>query len=796
MKIGDRRIEQVMGEIDNRQQRALAKAKQVLLDAERIRAQNRVGITLKEFASGNREVLKDFEFAENLGPYLYQMCQDGRRDEALSLICLLEECIVDEDQTKRESSVYILSKFSSSTIESNDLEILSKIFSLLVRWLEFETEYIKGFGVACSQIHKIAQRLLHDETHWQQAAELTPVLDDMQSGTLVKSSAIQGTVLKLQESIAAKETLEKLIHYYLKDSTENRRIAAVILTTLGRRSVIYLINQLMHSTDKNVRLQLVKLIPGAGPSVIPILKDCLQKKPPWYVIRNVIFILSELNDDSFYEIIEPYLSHRDIRVQQQVLSCITKISGDNLRERLIASLQTIHDDLKIKVVMQFGQAGGDKNLVNTLIELLRSRQTFLEETATELIVKICVALRSSPQKDVIEILKQLVEERKDYTDQTDPVIVAAQDALSVVEPQYRHTAQASLVPSAGFDGEFNRDGLGASSPSMLKIEQSVEEYIARGDLEKAGGKLFSNAVNAARNKDFTTAELLRDKLLDINPLALTEVIKLGEIIEEEKSSTINNHHISVWSGLYDKMSTEEFNALYYVMRHESYSPDETIVRAGENDASLYFVNSGSVTLSCQCGEKESFLKRLQPGEVIGVGPFFSVSVWTVSMTAQTASQIHVLSRGKFLDLHKKHPKIGKKLEDFCNKYDTVPELLKMSGTDRRESARYSIAVMVNNILLDPYGNAGKRSFRGELIDISKGGLCFSIKISTKENARLLLGRQIVTEITLGDGTVLKCFGVIVGVKFYETEVQDFSVHVKFYRNLEQVDFKQVINLEL
>ena len=69
--------------------------------------------------------------------------------------------------------------------------------------------------------------------------------------------------------------------------------SAEILTTLGRRSVIYLINQLMHSTDKNVRLQLVKLIPGAGASVVPILKDCLQKKPPWYVVRNIVFILSE-----------------------------------------------------------------------------------------------------------------------------------------------------------------------------------------------------------------------------------------------------------------------------------------------------------------------------------------------------------------------------------------------------------------------------------------------------------------------------------------------------------------------
>ena len=124
-------------------------------------------------------------------------------------------------------------------------------------------------------------------------------------------------------------------------------------------------------------------------------------------------------------------------------------------------------------------------------------------------------------------------------------------------------------------------------------------------------------------------------MLEINPLALTEVIRLGEIIDEEKSTTLNNHHVEVWSGLYEKMSTEEFNGLYHALRQESYSPGEAIVNTGDNDSSLYFVNAGAVTLSCQSGNKESFLKRLQPGEVIGVGPFFSVSVWTVSMTAQS-----------------------------------------------------------------------------------------------------------------------------------------------------------------
>ncbi|MEE4165216.1 MAG: cyclic nucleotide-binding domain-containing protein [Desulfocapsaceae bacterium] len=777
-----------MVDMYERQQRALAKAKQVLLDAEKARSQDRIGRLLEKLISGELELLKDREFTENLGPYVSQMYHDGRRPDVIALLARFDGYITDNDRQIRENSVSVLSKFSTSISDTNDLEILHAVFLQFVCWLEFETEYIRVFGVACNQAHKLTQRLLSDDKYWQETLKLTTVVDDIGSGRQEKSDDICGTITKLQESLATKDSLEKLVRRYLSDTVENSRIAASILTTLGHRSTIYLVNQLMHSKDKNVRLQLVKLIPGAGASVVPILRDCLDKSPPWFVIRNVIFILSELNDEAYYPIVEPYLCHRDIRVQQQALSCIIKISGDHLQERLIAALKSVHEELKIKIVMQLGQAGDDYTLVSAFVELLQLRWTFMEEWSTELVVKLCIALKSSPSKEAVEILQEIVEERTNDSDPTNPITVAARETLTIIEPKYRHDIQAFI--------EIGTDGTALRQSSVQRVEQSIESHIARGELEKAGDKLFSNGVNAARNKDFITAETLRDRLLELNPLALSEVIRLGEIIEEEKSSTVNNHHIVVWSGLYEKMSTEEFNALYYAMRQESYAADEVIVRAGDNDPSLYFVNSGTVTLSCRCGKKETFLKRLQPGEVIGVGPFFSVSVWTVSMTAQAASQIHVLSRQKYLELKKDHPGLEKKLENFCTICDTVPELLRMSGSDRRESARYSITVMVRNILLDPYGNAGKRAFRGELIDISRGGLCFSIKISSTNNARLLLGRQIVTEITLGDGNILKCFGIIVGVKFHEQETQSFSVHVKFYRNLDQVDFKQVINLEI
>ena len=785
-----------MTDMYERQQRALAKAKQVLLEAEKTRSFKELEPLVERFHSGDSELLRQPLFVSNCGAYLHHLYLSGQRSEVLSLLILFEAYVDDHEREIRQNGVTILTKFSSLIVESNDLEVICSVFLLLTRWLEIEEEPIDISGVACSQLHKLAHRLLLDEKYWQETSILTTILKQILADQLKKDPGLKEMAAKLLESLATKEVLEKLMRGFLEERSEYKIHARNNLTSLGHRSTIFLVNSLMHSKEKDVRLRLVKLIPDTGASVVPILKECLSKKPPWFVIRNILFIFAELNDESSFEIVHPYLEHQDIRVQQQALSYLTKVGGNMLKERLASALKIVHPQLKIQIVMQIGQVGDDTNLTGVLLDILQPIDPDPDPVTVDLVTKACVALRSSAQKNVIDTLQELVRQRKSVSDPTDRITLAAQDTLSLIEPAYRHKTQQSFKVISGLRGEDTAETLQMSNPSVDRIERSVDEYLAQGDLERAGKKLFSDGVNAARNKDFPTAEILRDKLLEINPLALTEVIKLGEIIDEEKSSTINNNHIEVWGGLYEKMSTEEFNGLYYALRQESYSPGEVIVNAGDNDPRLYFVNSGSVTLSCQSGSKESFLKRLQPGEVIGVGPFFSVSVWTVTMSSQSETQVHVLSRQKFVELRKHHPELEKKLEAFCRKHDTVPELLKMSGADRRETARYAITVMVRNILLDPYGNVGKRSFRGELIDISKGGLCFSIKISSKKNARLLLGRQIITEITLTDGNILKCFGVIVGVQFFDKEINDFSVHVKFYRHLDQVDFKKVINLEI
>jgi len=784
-----------MNAIGSKQHQALEKTRKLLHEAEIQRKNVRFIHFIRDFSNGKKEILKHREFAENLAAHLARLHSEGKSHDLLKLIEILAGCICDTDDVLREHAVCSIVEFSGTLVGSNNYSIIIALFKPLVAWFAYEEKLINGYGVACSQLHKLGFRLLEHREYWKESAQFFVILRRIYDCRITKDTAIKDMAVKLQASLATRSVLDELITCYLNDKSELKAVSEVVLSNLGRRSIVHMINILMHTDSKEERLLLVKLIPEAGPVVIPVLAECLQKEPPWYVVRNVIFIASELDEAAAYDIVRPYLSHEDIRVQQQVLRCIVRSSSKYLEKRMIYALFQVHDELKMPVIMQLARIGGaDATL--TLLELLNLRKTFKQETYIELLVRLCRAFQLCATKEVIHALRELIKERQQHVGPSDPVISTARDTILSLKSKFPEEVDLVIAEAGLIDNGFGFHQSSATTRSTRQNDLSVKELVEQGDLEEAGKKLYANALKAARDNDFVSAELLRDKILEISPLALSEVIKLGEIIEEEKSSSISSHHIAVWSELYEMMTTEEFNALYFALKLERYNVDDLIVRAGDTKPSLYFVNSGVIILSCHSDNRDTVLKRLQPGEVVGVSPFFDSSVWTVTMTARTGSQVHVLSDTKLKDLEKKYPGIQDKLHDYCVRYDTVPQLLQMAGSDRRKDPRYAVSVCINNMLLDPYGNIGKRMFKGELIDISRGGLRFSVNISSRENARLLLGRQIISEIEIEGKDKITCFGIIVGGRFEEEGGREFSVHVNFHQNLERSSVALVKNLEM
>lgn len=335
---------------------------------------------------------------------------------------------------------------------------------------------------------------------------------------------------------------------------------------------------------------------------------------------------------------------------------------------------------------------------------------------------------------------------------------------------------------------------GSKKDTIALREEQIFHLAQSGNKEEAKRQLFDLVISCAKRKDFSNAERLRERIYEIDPMALMEIIHSGEIIEEEKSGSIDKDILQIWSGLLKVLSSGEFNALYHVMEVRNIKPGETLVYQGTKNEELFFINRGCIRVSYfqtgTGGEKELFLKNLSSGEVAGEN-FFNATVWTVSLTALQSSQISILKRNELTRLEGKNPGIESKLRDYYARSIDIATLLNKKGIDRRSHERFKLE---RKIHLQITGNKRKvlSSFNGEMSDISQGGLSFIVRISKKENSRLLLGRNIKAIIPLNSGGEKKLHGTIIGVQIYDLIHSDYSVHVKFKSEVERHNLQTIM----
>jgi len=289
-----------------------------------------------------------------------------------------------------------------------------------------------------------------------------------------------------------------------------------------------------------------------------------------------------------------------------------------------------------------------------------------------------------------------------------------------------------------------------SEKDKTKQEAQVDACISENDTDGAVKLLFDLIVEYAREKNFAKAEALHEKLYETDPMALTEIVRSGEIIEEEKSESVDQEHLEIWSGLYDSLSTAEGNSLYYSMKSKIFQAGEPIMEQGKLNSRLYFINKGEVKALFDQGGKENLIKTLGVGDIIGQEPFFSATVCTVSMIPLSNVKATYLEGDVLKKWKTEVPALESKLHDYSIKHDLVKKELERKSLERRADKRVNLSGTVMFQLLDKAGKPMGKKYKGELSDLSAGGISFSIKSSKKETVRMLLGRTALAGRALVD----------------------------------------------
>ncbi|MBU1985811.1 MAG: cyclic nucleotide-binding domain-containing protein, partial [Proteobacteria bacterium] len=678
----------------------MQKAKELMAEGETQRAHVRLSRQLEEFELGNSKVLLHDEFVGNISQLIIEASHDGPPGRAENLVEGLGKYACGEEAAFRERAVMALSLCSGLLSADENYQLLEKVTFILAHWLKVETAYYPVCETVCRQLQQNGLRML-DEGRWQQFDSLLDILFQIQSGVLEKGNVIRGLVARTLDALAADHILEELTLVFLKGQGGRQVLAEKILAHLGRRSVIFLLEKLLLSQKKEERLHLIKLIPEAGKVAVPVLKEYLSKDLPWYGVRNIVLLIAVMGDSSLIPLLLPSLKNVDIRVQQQVIDCINDLGGVDKKKYLLSALSLVDDELKPPLVVQLGQLGCSAECAEVLLDLLADREAIAANVREDLLGQLCIALRLAPKQRTVILLRQLVAEReKQGRSGRDSVSLIARRTLQILEPQLQPVAKQGVDKEVDVSFASDSEAEQRARLNLRDLETQIQQLLKAEKIKEVTALITEHALHAAKEKDFVTAEILRDRMLAVNPNALIEVIRVSEVIEEEKSSAISSHHLSLWSELYDFLDSDSFTALYHCQRFQEYKAEEVIVRQGDINSTLYFINAGMVGLTCRQGQKEIFLKRMKPGDIVGVGPFFDVSVWTATLTSMSAVKVQILEREDFLKLLLQYPGLETRLSDFCRRSDKIPELLKMSGENRREDVRHSAQQIIVNSLLD------------------------------------------------------------------------------------------------
>ena len=324
--------------------------------------------------------------------------------------------------------------------------------------------------------------------------------------------------------------------------------------------------------------------------------------------------------------------------------------------------------------------------------------------------------------------------------------------------------------------------------------QRVDQYVADGDKETAVGLLFDLIVKSARKKDFEQADLLRQKLFDVDSLALDAIIKSAEFIETEKNASIDQSHLTTWHEFYDMLSPEEANEFYYAMYAADIEPDEMIFQQSEINSRLFFIDQGQLHLFYEQDGRRILLKDLGPGHFAGDDTFFADAHCTTSLITTTRVRLHQLEKKALSRLKDKVPGFEPKLRAFCKSKEDVDVLLQKSGLERRMEDRLSVSGQALIQVLNEAGQPEGNSFKGELLDISASGLACMVKFAPR-SANLLLGRKLNISLILPQvdfdpkirrvGKVL----ALTSLPFHE-----YIVHLDFVKDLNPETVDQLVRL--
>lgn len=110
-----------------------------------------------------------------------------------------------------------------------------------------------------------------------------------------------------------------------------------LLSLMGRPAAEYLVACLEVEEDKNRRQHIIAGVRAIGRNAVPPLRETLAS-PQWFMVRNAVMLLGEINHKAAFEDVALALGHRDPRVRRAAIQACAQLGDADEASAAIADL--------------------------------------------------------------------------------------------------------------------------------------------------------------------------------------------------------------------------------------------------------------------------------------------------------------------------------------------------------------------------------------------------------------------------------------------------------------------------
>lgn len=798
LEVLDQALSRLMNTGKGKQFISVEKARMAMREGEEARQKRRLEAGISSLLQGHVTALKSEELVQHLPEEISRLLDSGAEQEAALLLKKVVEYYDAGGEPERDRIFAGMVAIGEKLVAGGGLPFVGILLEPLTTAIHTVAVGEVLLERAVVFLHQVMQASWKRGQNKQGDSILT-MFHQIRSGQLGNSAVLKGLIGRIQDRGIHRGNLPVLLAEYLAAPLDQDLGYRLLLQ--GPVAVRFLVEALINTDNSADRIKIIDLLTSNSTYLAAIVQERLPEHMPWYGKRNLLKLLGETGQEDVAESVLPFFKHEDFRVQREAFLCLYRIGGKNRKRLLLTALADSSELIKIQILSAL-TAVCDQEVAAHLGEMLADNEKISEANRHEILSQLVETLSRCGCQEARKAVELFLRSRGLRSTRKIPEKIweAAEKAIvhldNDIQENRRKYAQASQLRKNALKqaAKISKAGKVERVITGLPQEQTVRTLLARG--EKAGARevLLQLIERTARSHNFIQADNLREWLIEIDPTAFSHIIQAAELIEQEKMAAIDKGHLEIWARLYDALTTEEFAAVYYALKHRKYQGEEIIVSQGALQTSLFFINSGKVKLFFQDKGAEVLVKTMGSGEIFGAGAFFDASVWTISVASVGTSQVSALKLEKLQAWHEEFPGLESKLHDFCKNFEKIEEFIQRSSRDRRVLERHKIVGRVNMVLVDGRGQNSGIGAIGELNDICEGGLSYVVRISKRENARLLLGRKVRLKLPAGEkpGESVTVTGEILAVRSVYAVENEYSIHVKFDELLKKRQMQEII----